>query len=118
MAVLGAIMNYRSTNLLTDKLVPTLEKLPPEAGGLVQQFEGMIKESPQGVYSMLLSPETLEKIPIAIQNMIVPVLKTTLVDALHSVFLFGLIFVVLGALLSFFMGKIKLSDSKKEQTEE
>ncbi|WP_397538810.1 MDR family MFS transporter [Rummeliibacillus pycnus] len=114
MTILGAIMNYRSTNLLTEKLVPTLEKLPPEAGALVQQFEGMIKESPQGVYSMLLSPETLEKIPTSIQNMMIPILKSTLVDALHSVFLVGLIFVILGAILSFFMKKIKLSDPKKE----
>jgi EmrB/QacA subfamily drug resistance transporter len=117
MTILGAIMNYRSTNLLTEKLVPTLEKLPPEAGGLVHQFEGMIKESPQGVYSMLLSPETLEKIPTAIQKIMIPVLKTTLVDALHSVFLFGLVFVVLGAVLSFFTRKITLSDTKKEQNE-
>lgn len=116
MTILGAIMNHRSTNLLTEKLVPTLEKLPAGAHGLVDQFEHMIKESPQGLYSMVLSPETLEKIPVPIQNLIVPILKTTLVDALHHVFLYGLIFVVLGALLSFFIGKIKLSDSKKSQT--
>lgn len=117
MTILGAIMNYRSTGLLTEKLVPTLEKLPPEANSLVQQFEGMIEESPQGVYSMLLSPETLKQIPEAIQSTMVPILKATLVNSLHSVFLFGLIFVVLGAVLSFFINKIKLSDSKKDQTE-
>ncbi|UQD52028.1 MFS transporter [Bacillus methanolicus] len=115
MTILGAIMNHRSTNLLTEELVPSLEKLPPQAHGMVHQFEGMIQQSPQGLYSALLSPKTLAKIPQGIQQMILPVLKSTLVDALHSVFLYGLIFVVLGALMTLLLKPIKLSDTKKEK---
>jgi EmrB/QacA subfamily drug resistance transporter len=113
MTILGAIMNHRSSNLLTEQLVPTLEKLPPQAHGMVEQFEDMIQKSPQGLYSMLLSPETLAKIPQGIQQMILPVLKSTLVDALHSVFHYGLIFVVLGALMTLLLKPIKLSNIKK-----
>lgn len=112
MTILGAIMNHRSTLLLTDQLVPTLEKLPPQAHGLVSQFEQMIQDSPQGLYSMLLSPETLEKIPQAFQQIILPVLKSTLVTSLHGVFQYGLLFVVLGALLTLLLKPIQLSDSQ------
>lgn len=113
MTILGAIMNYRSTLLLTEQLVPTLEKLPLQAQGLAAQFEGMIQESPQGLYSMLLSPEALAKIPLPIQHLILPILKSTLIDTLQSVFRFGLIFVVLGAILTLFLKKISISDNKR-----
>ncbi|MGD8192078.1 MDR family MFS transporter [Brevibacillus ginsengisoli] len=115
MTILGAVMNHRSTLLLTDQLIPTLEKLPPQAHDMVAQFERMIQESPQGLYSMLLSPETLEKIPQAIQQMIVPVLKSTLVTSLHGVFQFGLIFVILGAVLTLFLKPIKLSGTRDKK---
>ncbi|WP_438358002.1 MDR family MFS transporter [Brevibacillus dissolubilis] len=109
MTILGAVMNHRSSASLTEQLVPTLEQLPLEAHGMVEKFEAMIQESPQGLYSMLLSPDTLAQIPLPIQEMIVPILKTTLVDSLQHVFLYGLIFVALGALLTFFIGRIQLS---------
>jgi MFS family permease len=109
MTVLGAIMNHQSTNLLTQNLVPYLEKLPPQSHGMVQQFESMIQSNPQGLYSMLLSPEALAKIPVTIQQTLLPILKGALVDTLHSVFLFGLIFVILGVLLTPFLGRIKIS---------
>lgn len=113
MTILGAIMNHRSTNLLTGQLVPMLEKLPPQAHGLVSQFESMIHSNPQGLYSMLLSPEALQKIPAALQQVLIPVLKSALVDTLQSVYLYGLLFVVIGALLAPFIGRITLSDGHR-----
>jgi hypothetical protein len=115
MTILGAVMNHRSTNLLTEQLVPTLEKLPPQAHGMVAQLESMIKDSPQGLYSSLLSPEALDKIPAAIRQTMVPILKTTLVDSLQSVFLYGLVFVALGAIFTIFIGRITLSNNKKTE---
>lgn len=118
MTILGAIMNNQSTVLLTEKLVPLLEKLPPQAHDMVKQFESLIKSNPQGLYSMLLNPEALAQIPTAIQQTLLPILKTTLVDTLHSVFLFGLVFVAFGALLTPFLGRITLSVNKKNKSEQ
>ncbi|TDF97272.1 MDR family MFS transporter [Paenibacillus piri] len=115
MTVLGAVMNYRSDLELTNKLVPVLQQLPAQAGGFAEQMIAKIHTDPQGLYSMLLNPESLAQLPGAIVGQIVPILKFSLVDSLHSVFRIGLVFVVLGAVLTPFLGCIQLSDRKKEE---
>lgn len=111
MTVLGAVMNSVSADLLNQRLVPKLDVLPPQVKGMVSQFESMIQTNPQGLFSALLNPDTLKQIPTMIQDIMLPPLKTSLVDTLHDVFLFGLVFVILGALLTPFIGKIKLSEA-------
>lgn len=100
MTILGAVMNHHSTTLLSNQLVPLLEELPPQADQLVIEFESMIQTNPQGMYSMLLSPETLQRIPTEIKQILLPILKTSLVDSLHYVFLYGLGFILVGTLLT------------------
>jgi hypothetical protein len=116
MTILGAVVNHKSTNLLTEQLVPFLEKLPAQAHGMVQKFESMIKTEPQGLYSTLLNAETMKQIPKPISDTMVPILKSTLVDALHGVFIFGLVFVLIGAVLTPFIQNVKIS-SKKSKVE-
>jgi hypothetical protein len=99
--------------LLNDQLVPVLNKLPQQAAPIKKVFTDMIASNPQSIYSMLLSPEAMAKIPKPILDFLMPTLKTTLVDALHSVFLYGLIFVLAGVLFTPFLGKIKLSERPK-----
>ena len=59
--ILGVVMNHQSTQLLTEKLVPLLEQQRDIMGPLVRKLELMIQEDPQGLYSMLFSPEGLGK---------------------------------------------------------
>ncbi len=115
MTILGAIMNHRSSQLLDDRLMPMLQSLPAQAKGMVDRFAHMIHDDPQGLYSVLFSPETLEKIPPQMRETFVPILKHSLVDSLHSVFLFGLIFVIGGTVLVFGLKNIKLSDRRQLQ---
>jgi hypothetical protein len=103
---------------LTENLVPVISKLPQEAAGMAAQFTDMIQTNPQGMYSMLLSPEAMAKIPPLIAGQILPVLKSALMESLHSVFLLGLAFVILGAILALFVGSIKISERKKERDQE
>jgi hypothetical protein len=117
MTILGAIMNSRSSGLLTEQLAPVMKQLPPQAGELGAAITSKIHSDPQSIYSMLLNPETLKQMPEAMTAKIVPILKAALVDSLHSVFLYGLIFVLLGAVLTFFLGRIKLSDRKAARKE-
>jgi hypothetical protein len=112
--ILGAVMNHHSKDLLNEKFVPLLEKMPPQAHEMMGAFKQMIESNPQGVYSMILNPDTLKKIPQAMQQMFVPVLKQTLVEALSNVFLYGLIFVAIGFLLAFFIGNIAISRSGRK----
>jgi EmrB/QacA subfamily drug resistance transporter len=113
MTILGTIMNTKSSHLLEDQLVPVLQKLPPQAHAMTQQFESMIHTNSQGLYSALLSPETLAKMPKQMQDLLVPILKSTLTDTLHQVFLYGLIFVLVGACFAPFVGKIKITSNPR-----
>ncbi|PEE32955.1 MFS transporter [Bacillus cereus] len=115
--ILGSIMNNTSGATLTKNLVPVLDTFPKEAGQMVTKFKDMIHTDPQGLYSMLFSPEALKQMPEAFANSIVPILKNSLVDSLHTVFLTGLVFIVVGAIFTIFLQKIKLSDRKKDAKE-
>lgn len=112
--ILGSVMNNTSGTILTDKLVPVLNTFPAEAEELVTKWKDMIHTDPQGLYSMLFNPEALQQMPKAIADSVVPILKTSLVDSLHSVFVVGLVFIVIGAILPIFLKNIKLSGRKKE----
>jgi EmrB/QacA subfamily drug resistance transporter len=114
MTVLGAIMNNKSSQLLEDQLSPILQKLPAQGHSIAQQFESAIHTDPQGLYSSLLSPAAQEKIPQQLLHVLVPILKTTLTDTLHYVFLFGLTFIIIGVLFAPFIGKIKISAAPRK----
>ncbi|CRK80813.1 MDR family MFS transporter [Neobacillus massiliamazoniensis] len=110
--ILGAVMNSRSGTLLTDNLVPFLNSLPAQAGPLVSKLKDMIATNPQGLYQMLFNHETMNKMPSFLTDKMVPILKTSLMDSLHSVFFVGLGFAVIGAVCTLFIKQIKLSGKK------
>ncbi|ACJ34682.1 Permease of the major facilitator superfamily [Anoxybacillus flavithermus WK1] len=115
--LLGAIMNHRSKDLLEAKFLPLLEKLPAQAQAMTDSFKQLVESNPQSVYSVILNPDTLKKIPEQMQQMFVPVLKQTLVDALSDVFLYGLIFVGIGFIFAMFIGRITISNRTNKVNE-
>ncbi|WP_338111741.1 DHA2 family efflux MFS transporter permease subunit [Paenibacillus aceris] len=116
MTILGAIMNHKSTVLLEQDLTPVVKQLPAEASELSTQMTNMIHTNPQGLYSSLLSPEALAQMPKEFVQHMLPILKNALVSSLHQVFIFGLVFVLLGAILTLFIGNIKVSGRKSKKT--
>ncbi|WP_328803537.1 MDR family MFS transporter [Paenibacillus silvestris] len=117
MTILGAIMNHKSSVLLEQDLTPVVKQLPAEASQLSNQMTDMIHSNPQGLYSSLLSPETMAKMPKEFVEHMLPILKNALVSSLHQVFVIGLVFVLLGAVLTLFIGNIKVNKSKKSSKE-
>lgn len=115
--LLGAIMNHRSKDLLEAKFLPLLEQLPPKAHAMMDSFQQLVESNPQSVYSVILNPDTLKTIPHQLQQMFVPVLKQTLVDALSDVFLYGLIFVGIGFIFAMFIGRITISNRTNKVNE-
>jgi len=103
-------MNAQSSETLNEKMAPLLQHLP---GEMASRLSSMMQGDAQSLYNSLLNPAMLTKLPPTF----VDVLKTSLVDSLHSVFLFGLIFVLLGAGCTLFMGRIQLSDHKPKQAQ-
>jgi EmrB/QacA subfamily drug resistance transporter len=110
--ILGAVMNSKSGTLLTDNLVPFLNSLPAQAGPLVSKLKDMIATNPQGLYQMLFNADTMKNMPSFLTDKMVPILKTSLMDSLHSVFFVGLGFAVIGAVCTLFIKQIKLSGKK------
>ncbi|MCZ8519248.1 MDR family MFS transporter [Paenibacillus caseinilyticus] len=115
MTLLGVVMNSRSDTLLSANLLPLLHGLPAGASGLEETVTHMVHTNPQGLYSSLLNPESLSQFPPERLSGIVPVIKASLVDSLHAVFWTGLAFVLLGALLTPFLGRIAISGRSKEE---
>lgn len=113
--ILGAVMNLESGQYLTERLVPILNRLPAHAATMKAEIAAQIEKDPLQLFSSLLSPETLAKIPQDVIELILPVIKISLVDSLHSVFLWSLVFVVFGLLLTPLTGKIKVSSQKKDK---
>lgn len=118
MTILGAVMNAKSADLLNANLVPVLEKLPTQASTFVKEMEAMIANDAQSIYSMLFSPEALSKIPQPILDAIIPIMKNSMVESLQSVFLLGLIFIILGGLTTFFLPNIQFSEASRHNKKE
>lgn len=112
MTILGAILNARSSELLTNQLTPVLQQVPPNP--MIENMKEMIEKDAQGLYSSLLNPDTLKQIPSMLTEKIVPILKSSLVESLHSVFWLGLLFILIGTILIFFLGKVELKERTKE----
>ncbi|MFP3124405.1 MFS transporter [Ectobacillus funiculus] len=110
--ILGAVMNKQAGTALNDKLVPFLNTLPAQASEMVTKFKEMIATNPEGLLQSLFSPEALKQLPAALAEKMTPILKTSLMDSLHSVFLVGLVIIVIGAVFTLLLPHIKLSDRK------
>jgi EmrB/QacA subfamily drug resistance transporter len=84
--ILSAVMNLESGQYLTERLVPILNRLPAHAATMKAEIAAQIEKDPLQLFSSLLSPETLAKIPQDVIELILPVIKISLVDSLYSVF--------------------------------
>ncbi|UJF34456.1 MDR family MFS transporter [Paenibacillus hexagrammi] len=115
MTILGAVMNHKSTVLLEQNLSPVVNQLPAQSAEMAAQLNQMIHTNPQGLYSSLLSPEMLAQMPKEFVLNLLPIVKNALITSLHQVFYFGLLFVILGAVVTLFIGHIKVSDRKSKQ---
>ncbi|WP_419876430.1 MDR family MFS transporter [Candidatus Pristimantibacillus sp. PTI5] len=112
--VLGAIMNLRSSQYLTDQLIPALNQMPekgPEVDAIISQAD----HDPQQLFSALLSPDTISQMPHVFLTDVVPIMKSALVDSLQVVFLWSLGFVVVGLVICFFLRKIHITEKARSK---
>ncbi len=114
--VFGVIMNNRSLDILEKEFIPSLanfkgiEKIPAFADMLKN-----IETNPQALFNMLLSPEFLHKIPQNIQTMIIPPLKNALAESLHTIFLVAAGILLIGFIISLFMGNAKIERQERKE---
>lgn len=110
MTVLGVVMNHRSVKLLEQDFFPAVERVPGLSAGPFGSMLAKAQSDPQGLFNTLLSPDTLKHIPVQLQQILLPPLKTALADSLHSVFLVAMGIMVLGILVSLLMGQERVTN--------
>jgi EmrB/QacA subfamily drug resistance transporter len=115
MTLLGTVMNYKSEQLLTAHLIPALQILPDPAKEMVAQWMTILHKHPEELYATLLNPAALASMPLSVKELLVPILKNSLIHSLHSVFWVGFLFVILGVGLALTLPKIKLTERKSEK---
>ncbi|WP_419873967.1 MDR family MFS transporter [Candidatus Pristimantibacillus sp. PTI5] len=108
MTLLGAVMNMQSSSHLKERLVPLLGELPEEAKTFADQTSATVASNPQAIYSTLLDPKVLAQFPKDLTDKMVPVVKSTLIDSLHTVFWVGLAFILIGTALTLLLKNVKL----------
>ncbi len=117
--LLGVLMNWKSEKLLNDNLVPVLDKIPANqlsSGGqqMLASVYQLIDTDPQNIFRVLLSPDTLKQIPEKIQQTVVPIVQSAMLDSLTFVFTISFSFAVLGIVSAILLPKINLNP--KEET--
>lgn len=115
--VLNAVLNNRSSSLLADRLLPKLAQLPPQIQPMTAKLKEMATNDPQALFSVLLNPDAMKRIPSFIAEKVLPVIKNTLVDALHPTFLLGLGLILIGLIVALIGKSIPLTDRREEQLE-
>jgi EmrB/QacA subfamily drug resistance transporter len=103
-AVLGAALNARSTALLAANVVPRLRELSSELGAkVVDTLASKAETDPQGLFTQLLSPSSMNALPPKVREAILPPLKDCLAQSVHLILLIAAALAVLGIIASLFV---------------
>lgn len=116
MTVLGVVMNHQSVKLLQNDFFPVAQKIPALQSGPFGEMLAKAQSDPQGLFNALLSPRALDKIPVQLQQVLLQPLKTALSDSLHAVFLVAMGIMMLGIVVSLFMGGERVSGAGAKES--
>ncbi|HML87564.1 MAG TPA: MDR family MFS transporter [Methylomusa anaerophila] len=116
--VLGAFFNSYSVNMMRQEFFPAVQNAPLVMTDTVSDMLTKAQTDPRSLFNILLSPETLHKMTINMQQLLLPPLKNTLADSLHIVFWVAMIVSIVGILVSLLMGKAKLNNKNKRSMAE
>lgn len=114
--LLGAVMNSRSIDLLQKEFFPVVKGIPGLQEGPLGSILAQAQANPQGLFNLLLSPETLQKIPPQLQQVLLPPLKSALAGALHTVFLVAMFIAISGIAISLLMRKASIQEKSHNPT--
>ncbi|MDF9408423.1 MFS transporter [Pelotomaculum isophthalicicum JI] len=113
--LLGVVMNHSSIGLLQKDFFPVIKGIPGlQAGPLGSTLEKAYA-NPQGLYNVLLSPETIRSIPENLRQVLLPPLKATLADSLHVVFLVAMCIAILGIVVSLLIGNARVERAETKE---
>lgn len=113
MAVLGAVFNAYSLRYLERDFFPVIAAQGLLAVPELQPLWAKAQVDPHSLFNMLLSPEWLQHLPAAWQDVVLSPLKMALAESLQPVFVAGMLVALAGTVVSLLTGASRLT--KKRQ---
>lgn len=118
MTILGVLFNSYSIKVMTKDFFPKVMTSPELQNGPIGVIMEKAHSDPHSLFNILLSPEALGMIPIDLQQILLPPLKSALAESLQIVFLAAMFITLAGVGFSLLIGNIsivkKYSDSQVE----
>ncbi|MDB4895993.1 MAG: drug resistance transporter, EmrB/QacA subfamily, partial [Firmicutes bacterium] len=119
--VFGVIFNNQMASRFQTDLAPAMAKMGPTVASLppqAQQFFQQIKETPQVLIRMLLSPEAQQMVPPAVRDQFIGGSKLMMAQSLQVVFWTGMGVVLVGLLVTQLIGNASLKRQAAEHGED
>ncbi len=114
--LLGVVFNYRSIALMEEELFPLVASRPDLQSGPLGSMLAEAHSNPQSLFNILLSHDTIQQIPLEVQQILLPPLKITLADSLQTVFFVAMAVTIVGVAISFLMGSAGIEKKNKPPT--
>jgi len=118
MTILGVLFNNYSIRIMTKDFFPKVMTFPELQNGPIGVIMEKAHSDPHSLFNILLSPEALGMIPIDLQQVLLPPLKSALAESLQIVFLAAMFISLVGVGFSLLIGNISIikkhSDSQVE----
>lgn len=115
--VFGVIFNHGMASRFQTNLAPAMAKMGPMVAQMppaAQQFLQQVKESPQVLMRMLLSPEAQQMVPEALRGQFIGGSKLMMAESLQVVFWCGMGVVTVGLLVTQLLGNVSLKQQSAE----
>ena len=108
MTILGAIFNGYSKNIMERDFFPVIYSIPNLTSGPLSTMFENARLDPHVFFNVLLSPTALATIPVDLQQLLLPPLKSALSDSLQIVFWVAMLVAIAGIFVSFLIGSARL----------
>jgi hypothetical protein len=105
-AVLGAVMNDRSTLAVQENLAKATLQVPEIFRMMMNQLGGLSGQNAQATFSFLLRPDLAATLPSPIREVVIGALQLALAQSLHIVFLTACAVMLVGAATAWYMGSL------------
>ncbi|MCG7408568.1 MFS transporter [Paenibacillus sp. ACRRX] len=107
----ATVFNVIMNEVVKSNMASATAQADPMVKGMFEQ----IGTDSNKLYQILVNPEVQQKIPAEAKDTIINLVKDNWSASFSTVFLSGLIFIVLGILVSLFIGKGRLQPGSKEK---
>ncbi len=109
MTIFSVIFNSYSINLMTRDFFPKIQVDSVLQSESLVTLLGKAYSDPHSLFNILLNPAALQTIPLDVQQILLPPLKSTLAESLQVVFLSAMFLALAGVAISLWVGNFTIT---------